>query len=561
MTFNFIDCHSQRANILIPYRIGEMSGFCDTTGNIKISPDYESVTFFSTSFFSIVEKDGKFGVIDTNNRIIVPTAYDKLRVYKDTVFCGLRDSSAYILTKEGHIISSFKNIQEIYPIDNAVLLVNNRKYGIVNPKGKLVVNFDYDAIGLICTGLNKSYYKIIKNDKTGVINNYGETIIAPEYDKISLISDSLFTVTKENKKGIFLNNGKLFLPVEYDEITDYYAGLLKIQQDDMYGFIHVSSGSIIKPKYSNVKVSFNHEYNADSNFVLVTCENGHRDKTGFSDYEGKVFISCSYDNAYPFYEDLALVVNENPKHFYFINKNNKVVIDLSLKFSIGSARSFHEGVAILNENFQPDTCRLNASLVDSYSSSCQSDTWILININGDVIARIKSDLVRDFKNGVAQFYKKDKVGLLNKKGEQILPPKYDKISSFRDGIANIYLNDKVGVINSTGKILVEPNYDEILRLNNNLFALEDNGTWYYYRSKIKSLERLPFESISKYIFCEKYRIVSISGKDGLIDNKGQTVLKCEYESIILVIAPWLVIVKRNGSRDYLNLNGLKYYKD
>ena len=68
-------CFAQSYNyrLLIPYRENKLWGYCDTLGNIKIKPAYDSVTFFTEyADVSKVFVNKKESIIDTEGKLLLP---------------------------------------------------------------------------------------------------------------------------------------------------------------------------------------------------------------------------------------------------------------------------------------------------------------------------------------------------------------------------------------------------------------------------------------------------------------------------------------------------------
>jgi hypothetical protein len=65
---------SARLPDLIPYRKGDLWGYCDSTKKIIIEPEYERVEFFSGNT-AVVRKHGKDGIIDKSGIAIVKFSF------------------------------------------------------------------------------------------------------------------------------------------------------------------------------------------------------------------------------------------------------------------------------------------------------------------------------------------------------------------------------------------------------------------------------------------------------------------------------------------------------
>ena len=146
---------------------------------------------------------GKFGLIDTTNKIIIPFKYD-----------------------------------DAFPLGNKLIIAKNKgKYGIINKSNKKILDFSFDKIFPIEEGNGEAYLKTKKGRKYGCIDSQAKVIAEAIYDQINLsFSDAGFViVTKDEKKGCINSKGKLILPIEYDYIVIYDDNTFNVSiGDDNY---------------------------------------------------------------------------------------------------------------------------------------------------------------------------------------------------------------------------------------------------------------------------------------------------------------------------------------
>ena len=73
---------------LIPYRKGNLWGFSDINGSLKIPALYDSVSLFSSDYSrtqnkiihcAIVIRNGNYGVIDENNNILIQPDFKSIQ--------------------------------------------------------------------------------------------------------------------------------------------------------------------------------------------------------------------------------------------------------------------------------------------------------------------------------------------------------------------------------------------------------------------------------------------------------------------------------------------------
>lgn len=124
-------------------------------GNVVIPPSFEYCSGYSEGC-AYVSKDGKFGFIDKQGKVVVPFQFD-------------------------FITNLF--------IDGLYLIREKTKWGIIDKAGKVIVKPQFDSI----KGLGRGDVFAAKiNQKWGLINKEGETILEPKFYGI----DVPFRLTK-----------------------------------------------------------------------------------------------------------------------------------------------------------------------------------------------------------------------------------------------------------------------------------------------------------------------------------------------------------------------------
>lgn len=346
----------------------------------------------------IVNKNGKYGVIDSQGREIVPCEYSCIYfMYKcpnNAPFGYSQEYECpnYLMCKKGNksgIIDAVNGC-EIIPFiydridlhithDNIILCEIDGKMGGVNIcTGKQVISFDYDFIDSECYGL----LKCAKNSMYGYIDTNGNVVIPFKHSHYLNCNDGYFVLKNVddslwycyNKKGKkvkignygfgdicesvekrikvckrgkwgFINseNGILEIPYIYDYATDFDNGIAVVKKTEgnnsFFGAIDKNGEIIIPLKYEYLS-----EFNK-GNYAKFKMN----DKYGLIDRNDNVVIPNMYDgicNAYGPGNEFLIAVKKGEKWGY-INHSNQTV----LPFIYDEAKSFVSGVGrIENKN-------------------------------------------------------------------------------------------------------------------------------------------------------------------------------------------------------------------
>ena len=124
-------------------------------------------------------------------------------------------------------------------------------------------------------------------------------------------------------------------------------------------------------------------------------------------------------------------------------------------------------------------------------------------------------------------------GLLDSHGKVLVAFKYAQLEPFKDYLIASLVNDqqeRFGLLNFKEKLLLPFRYQEITPLSENSFALKDfDNKIAIYDAKKKEITELQSDDIIH--INENQAIISVAGRKGLIDGKGNTIIAPKYKKI------------------------------
>ena len=188
--------------------------------------------------------DEHYGVYNSKGQEIIGTKYSSISFKEDSQEFTVKtdEGKMGILSADGitKIEPNYDEIKQISKELNYYLVSNNKKYGIINQNGNIVVYLEYNQIGI-----DKS-----KFPSNNIENPY-------------ILFDNCIPVKRDNKWGILDVNGKQILPLEYDQIG-YIA---TTQNDKSYNNV------AIIPKYEAIVVGKEGKYSVVSSLGKVYIPN------------------------------------------------------------------------------------------------------------------------------------------------------------------------------------------------------------------------------------------------------------------------------------------------
>ncbi|MEO0897076.1 MAG: WG repeat-containing protein [Bacteroidota bacterium] len=274
--------------------------------------------------YFIVKSEGKMGIIDENESIVVPLTYQKIET------ASFNDGSHLAINKDG-------------------------KYGCLSIDGNITLPFVYDKF------LRKGYGNMAistKNQKCGIVqinNGLPFEIATCDYDEITQSND-VFIVEQGKKFGLMDFYGQMKTDLKYDSIKSVANGLLLGKEDKDWVLINKNGTQLSDSKFEEIsilsqplKTSY---YNSNPKFsYLVVRQNG---KYGIIDKVGNEVLKAEYEG----------IVNEN---------DNMIIFKKGGKYGIKNLLS---GENIANADY-------GQIIMTAQGCYCQKDKgWYLIKLDG-----------------------------------------------------------------------------------------------------------------------------------------------------------------------------------
>jgi hypothetical protein len=141
---------------------------------IVIPLEYDNIEYHGNEM-AVALIDGKMGVIDVGNKVVVPFIYDYI-MYNDDGFIVFKDESQGFLNKEGKVILPVKYVNILEIKDGFITAIisdenDENKYVVYDINGKVIVPPIYDYIDYYATDkymlIKKRWYAYLINKTTG----------------------------------------------------------------------------------------------------------------------------------------------------------------------------------------------------------------------------------------------------------------------------------------------------------------------------------------------------------------------------------------------------------
>ena len=396
------------------------------------------------------------------------------------------------------------------------LINENKKYGVIDETGKIVIEPKYDIIQIpnpskpvfICM---HDYNINLQQYETEVFDNKGNKIFT-EYDSVQALptestwdgipfEKSVLKYKRNNKYGLITLENKVITEPIYDSIKaiNYKEGMLLVEKDKKYGAINIKGKIIIKPEYD--QISIDNYYNSETMYkasgFIVKKKNEDSYKYGYINSKGKMLLPPEYTEISRINEIIddknvyLLVLKEGQAG---VVKNNKVVLDFEYE-----------------------------------------------------------DISYNLFNNMFIIQRNSKSGIADIKGKVIIQPEYDSIM-FGGIYVNAIKDGEVTVLDINGKKLDNNNiYAKLPTTNPNYYITIDKNEIYRIVDKDNNIK---IENIYTYIehIKDDYFIIYKNGKNGIIDLSGKSIADLKYNSIFKVSGTEIVQANTNNTNNITLLN-------
>ena len=339
--FDYIDI-VERCSLLSLFK-DTLIGFADRSGNIIAPLIYDNSIYdgegpiFATRGHIVVRKDGKYGVIDTTGRVVVPLKYSGDYMFLDyrVPFIYLDNYSdgqytEYLIRYNGDTVIIAEDVW--YMTDGVVKVCRDKLYGLYDTTGREIVKCQYDVFNSIpnnglysvrkgghwklidlkgkehfTTALSKIddscfvrystsgliFHYSNSNSMCGAIDTNGHTVIPPDsnYTYVFYDDSKRIVMTDEEDYNAYVFDIKGNLLDSYSYIDDFcceepLSKYITVKKNGLYGLVD-SCWNLVMP------FKFKNELSAvDNNHFLTDLGDGIK---GLVDLNGKILFKTPFD--------------------------------------------------------------------------------------------------------------------------------------------------------------------------------------------------------------------------------------------------------------------------
>ena len=441
---------------------------------------------FAVGYYTVYE-NGKWGVIDTNQKTIIEPSYDEMILIPDNskpIFITTLNSNyetgtfntKVLNNSKKEIFTDYDTVEVIYNQDksnnlwfekNVLKVKKAEKYGLINLDGKEICACEYDEIKPIIGA--KNILLTIKDGKQGAVNTTGTVVVKNEYENVTTITDKYEDgfIVKNDKYGIVNSTGELVLETKYDEIKNVDGNkTYVVKEADTWQIIDESKKTYLVNEFEDIK-------DINLNNVIIK-KNG---KYGIISLQGETKVDYIYDDISFIFTDTFIAKKDNKYGIIDINGQEK----LGFNYTFIKYEEEADFIRAQKENSQTELLDRNFKLkAEGIVSEINTDkNYIRVRVGEEYKYynfKLEEKTNIEVLNTNTLFLSKQngKYGYINEKGIVVVDYIYDDAKEQNKyGYVAVKKDGKWGCLDQNGKVIVEPKY----KLENNL-VVDFIGEWH-----------------------------------------------------------------------------------
>ena len=188
----------------------------DESGELLINKNHGITSFEEggNDHFKI-QKDGKFGFIDSNGQIKIANRYDSVKIFNNEMAAFyLRGGWGYINEIEEIVVQP--NLTYASNFDQGFSIGQiNGFFGVLDKKGNWKISPKYKQISHIP---KRGYVLLSQDNLYGLADSEGQVILTPQFQNVEEVSGGLLVINWKGKFGIMDDQGHRRVPFDYVSI-------------------------------------------------------------------------------------------------------------------------------------------------------------------------------------------------------------------------------------------------------------------------------------------------------------------------------------------------------
>lgn len=285
-----------------------------------INNEYQSIEYNKNNKIFILEKSRKYGVADSDGKIIIDIKYAQIDISGKNLYVKDREGNIQVYDANGKLTNIGTNVAKLSAADGKYFIVitseeNMTTYTIENKEEKQLIETKYNYIEY----LYDNYFIVSDGEgKLGIIDDKGNQKLETKYNSIQAIKDTKIiqtSISSENLTEIYSPKIEKIVEIE-NAIIEKKEGFIKVYNQEKRVYID-----------ENAKIVSSKEIYKNNTMFAINKDG----KWGFEDKDGKIVVDCKYDIVTEFNEFGFAGINLDGK-WGVIDNNGKIILEPKYEF-------------------------------------------------------------------------------------------------------------------------------------------------------------------------------------------------------------------------------------
>ncbi len=178
-------------------------------------PEKTQKLFVASEGLMGIQRDGKFGFVDSRGRLRIANRYDSIQDFQEGLApVKLIGKWGFVNTDDKIVINP--NYESVKRFKNGLAIAKqNKKAGIINTSAKIILGFQYDQIEQLP---NANFLLTLAGTK-GLADKVGTILLEPRFDSLEELGNGFVIVGRAKKFGVITPEGLSIIPMEYAKLT------------------------------------------------------------------------------------------------------------------------------------------------------------------------------------------------------------------------------------------------------------------------------------------------------------------------------------------------------
>lgn len=504
-------------------------GLINTSNAIVVPPQYTFIRYFNKSFIEVVNgfddngdqlfyyygidefiENEKVGLIDTLGELVLPVDYDYIDLWDNGYIYVQKEEYNHNLLTPSLNVAVELHRKKCKKLDNRFLIIDGYSstyqtfYGLIDYYGNEIISGnEYGCYFSEIKIFENGYLKVIHNhDCPNGLKGCSQISIANDLGKIIYTNERCEDITYL-QNGLFLVKGFNFTSTDGD---GYYV----------YNLVNLQGKEIFERFYEEIRIL------GDGNFLIKDKGN-----FGMANHAGSIFVPVEYKNEIKFENGFSFIEIAGCEEKRKIDANGQVIVLDSNNCEKAIPKDFYWA-----SNYIDNLCVVRQ----------KSDSWSkyigVINENEEIVISPQYKKISILENRTIRVKEDDCYGIFNFKGECIFPVIFTTLEYLGKDRIRVVWNLKIATSWEKGKYTPGVSKYKLSSSSNDYFIFN--------RAALCRSDGTPI-SDSKYCFIGRFKNgyalsyckISIEesklkfSQIGVIDLDGNTVIPPKYDVIVL----------------------------